>query len=502
MPRTGRLALLLLLMITFVIAVPTQAQDPSQLVIVIGEEPPNLDPGEGTIIALNTYRNTYEALVTRDPQTGEILPELATSWELMDDTTWRFHLREGVMFHDGTPFNAEAAAWNIGYLFNPDNNKHILGTVPEGISATAVDEYTLDITTPDPFPILPRALFFANMASPTAIQADTEHAFRTMVGTGPYAFKEWVPGERIVLTRNPDYWGGASEIDEVVYVWRNESSVRSAMVDAGEADIAAALDSRDTSTGNVVAINISETPFIRMDLPNPPLSDIRIRQAICMSIDRQNIADKLFGGYATPASQLVAPDVVGYSPDVPVYPFDLDAAKALVDAARADGVPVDNQITVYLSSGSGDITIQMMVAIVQWTSEIGLNLNIELNEPARHLAIARELPPPPDRLAIFWGQHGNEVGDAYYTIQAYYMPGGIHSTVDDPTFVEMFRTASQLSGPERQDALADVMLYQYEHVVATCPIVYMQYIYKLADGVTWQPRPDHLILAKDVVKAD
>ena len=96
---------------------------------------------------------------------------------------------------------------------------------------------------------------------------------------------------------------------------------------------------RDTSNGNVVAIDISETPFIRMDLPNPPLSDIRIRQAICMAIDRQNIAEKLFGGYASPATQLVAPDVVGYNPDISLYPFDLEQAKALVEAARAGRRP-------------------------------------------------------------------------------------------------------------------------------------------------------------------
>ncbi len=469
-----------------------------KLVIVIGEEPPNLDPGEGTIIALNTYRNTYETLVTRDPVTGELAPELALSWEQVDPTTWRFKLREGVLFHDGEPFNAEAAAWMINYLFDPANNKHILGNVPEGTKARAVDTYTLDVTTPEPFPVLPRALFFANIASPKAIQADTEGAFRTMVGTGPYKFKEWVAGEKLVLTRNEDYWGGKPDIEEVEYIWRAESSVRSAMVDAGEAQIAAALDPRDAAAGNIVAISISETPFIRMDLPNPPLSDIRIRKAICLSIDRQNIAEKLFSGYATPATQLIAPDVVGYNPDIPLIPFDQEQAKALVEEAKADGVPVDKKITVYLASSAGEITLQMMIAIVTWANEAGLNLNLELNEPAKHREIARQLPVPPERLAIFWGQHGNEMGDASYTISAYYMPGGIHSTLNDPKFVELYEKARQLSGPERQTALAEVMKYQADNVVATCPIVHIKYIYKLGNGVQWQPRPDHLILAKDV----
>lgn len=480
---------------------PEGEEETQSIVVVIGEEPPNLDPGEGTIIALNTYRNTFETLVTRDAVTGELLPELALSWEPVDDTTWRFELRQGVIFHDAEPFNAEAAAWMINYIADPANNKHVQGSF-NGAVATAVDEYTLEVTTPEPYPVLPRAMFFLNMASPKAIQADTDEAFRTMVGTGPYIFKEWIAGDRLVFTRNPDYWGEQPKIDEIVYIWRGESSVKSAMVDAGEAQIAVALDSRDTSTGNIVAIPISETPFIRMDLPNPPLNDIRIRQAICLSIDRQNIADKLFGGYAVPATQIIGPDVVGYSKDIPLLSFDQEEAKRLVDEARADGVPVDEQITVYLSNTVGDVTLQMMVAVVTWANEAGLNLNIELNESAKHREIARALPVPEDRLAIFWGQHGNEMGDAAFTIPGYYLPGGLHSTrADDQVFFDLYAEASKLTGPERQEALAKVMEYQAENIVATCPIVHIKYIYKLADGLQWQPRPDHLILAKDMVFA-
>ncbi|RJP54229.1 MAG: hypothetical protein C4586_00195 [Anaerolineaceae bacterium] len=482
------------------IATETPAQV-KRLVVVIGEEPPNLDPGEGTIIALNTYRNTYETLVAHDAS-GALVPLLATSWEQTNDTTWRFHLREGVKFHDGEPFNAEAVAWILNYLYDPDNNKHILGNVPTGTTAASVDEYTIDVTTPEPFPALPAALFFANIASPKAVQADTDGAFRTMVGTGPYKFKEWVAGEKLVVEKFPEYWGGdVSDIQEVEYTWRNESAIRSAMAETGEANIAVALDPADTKSGNVIAIPISETPFIRMDLPNPPLSDIRIRRAICLSIDRQNIADKLYGGYAVPATQLIGPNVVGYNKDIPLIPYDPAAAKALIEEAKADGVPVDKKITVYLRSTSDNTTLQMMLAILAAANEVGLNLNLELNEAAKHQAIARQLPVPEDRLAIFWGQHGNEMQDASFTIQAYYMPGGIHSTLNNEIgqkFVEMYQVASKLSGSERQTALAEVMKYQADNVVATCPIVHIQYIYKLSDGVQFQPRADHMILASEV----
>lgn len=473
-----------------------------KLVVVIGEEPPNLDPGEGTIIALNTYRNTFETLVGHDGKTGAMVPELALSWEPTNPTTWRFVLRQGVKYHDGDVFNAESAAWTINYLYDPANNKHILGNVPAETKATAVDEYTLDISTPEPFPALPSTMFFANMASPEAIKADTDGAFRTMVGTGPYKFKEWVAGDKLVFEKSADYWGDdVSDIQEIDYIWRNETAIRSAMAETDEANIAVALGPLDTTTGNAIAVPISETPFIRMDLPNAPLSDIRIRQAMCMLIDRKSIADKLYGGFATPATQLFGSNVVGYNPDIPLIQYDPEQAKKLIEEAKADGVPVDKKVTVYLRSGSDIITIQMMVAILTAANEAGLNLNMELNEAAKHKTISRELPVPADRLAIFWGQHGNEMQDASFTIQGYYMPGGIHSTLNDQigkTFVDMYKAASQLSGPERQKGLAEVMKYQADNVVATCPIVYIQYIYKLSDGVKFQPRADHLILAKEV----
>jgi len=170
------------------------AAKPGKLVIVIGEEPPNLDPGEGTIIALNTYRNTYEALVTRDAATGEIIPELALSWEATNETTWRFKLREGVKFHDGEPFNAEAAAWMLNYLYNPDNNKHILGTVPAGTTATAVDEYTLDVTTPEPFPVL-KSNTSGGRKGPCAAQ--------WLIPARLTSLRQWVPAIQPLVTLSP-----------------------------------------------------------------------------------------------------------------------------------------------------------------------------------------------------------------------------------------------------------------------------------------------------------
>ncbi|MGI8643219.1 MAG: ABC transporter substrate-binding protein, partial [Thermomicrobiales bacterium] len=106
-------------------------------------------------------RNVMEALLNRDPETNELIGELATSWEQTDDVTWRFSLREDVTFHNGDPFNAEVAAFGINYTWSPENNFQIYQYVGPDMNATVVDEYTIDVTTESPDPILPSRLYFS-----------------------------------------------------------------------------------------------------------------------------------------------------------------------------------------------------------------------------------------------------------------------------------------------------------------------------------------------------
>ena len=117
------------------------------VMIVLPEEPPNLDPGYVGLSHIPVTRNIYEVLVNRDPVSGDLVPELATEWTQVDDTTWRFKLREGVKFQDGEPFNAEAAAWMINYLYAEENATHVRGSMGPQITAKVVDDYTIDVKT-------------------------------------------------------------------------------------------------------------------------------------------------------------------------------------------------------------------------------------------------------------------------------------------------------------------------------------------------------------------
>lgn len=139
--------------------------------------------------------------------------------------------RQGVKFHNGVPFNAEIVAWNL--TTQSDQKMLAYATLGQKVSPKVVDSYTIDVSTETPDPILPLRLRSVMMGEPKAIEADPQG--KNMIGTGAYKLDQWIPGQRIVLVSNPDYWGGEPPIKKATFVWRTESSVRTAMLRAGEA---------------------------------------------------------------------------------------------------------------------------------------------------------------------------------------------------------------------------------------------------------------------------
>lgn len=470
--------------------------NPTEITVVVPEEPPNLDWGYVGLSHLPVTRNVYEALVTRDPATGQLIPELAVSWEQLDEFTWRFNLREGVTFGDGTPFNAEVAKWNIETLSNPELNKHVFSGFGQQYQVTVVDDYTIDIkATADPDPIMPLRLYWLHITTPQAVEADPE--FQNMVGTGAYVMDEWVKGERIVLSANPNYWGGEPAIKKATFIWRAESSVRAAMVQADEADIAAWLAPQDSGPIRTLGANIPETPFMRFD-PYPPLDDLRVRQAICMSIDRDAIARQIFAGYAVPATLIITKDVVGYNDQVPMFPYDPEAARELIAQAKADGVPVDKELTIIGRKGIYPNATENMEALQGWMADIGLNAKLQMLETSGWVEQTLLKPQPPDRLGLLQSSHGNEAGDGIFTLMGYYKSGATQNAFEDPKMDEMIAKASVLTGEARQAAIAEAFAYEHDNILQSCPMVHIQALWGLSGRLNWEPRFDNLVLVKTV----
>jgi peptide/nickel transport system substrate-binding protein len=489
-------------------SVRAQAAEPSgKIVLSMTVEPDTLENWRSySTDGHPVLRNVQEALLNRDPVTNELVGELATSWEQTDDVTWRFTLRQGVTFHNGEAFNAEVAAFGINYTWSPENNFQIYQYVGPDMTATAIDEYTVDVVTEAPDPILPSRLYFSPLPSMRQVQEQPDTLPDNPIGTGPYMLQEWNRGQYIRVVANPDWWGRTAEdargqvtIQEAEFVFRGESAVRAAMVTSGEAQLARFLSPEDcATTPQCKTASSVETIFLRLDTMHPAMKDIRVRQAIGLAVDKQAIADQLFGG-GEPASQLVGPSATGYNEELQPYPYDMEGATALIAEAAAAGVAVDAPITVVTRQGIYLRNDEFAEYVASQLNQIGLTASSEVIEIAQYNQQydINYSNVPEDRGWIATNPHGNEIMDVSSTAQAYYSCEGGSSTYCNPALDEALAAAIPLTGEERDAALAEVTRMFYEDYGAI-PVIHMPLNYGLAANLTWEPRLDGFMLLKEM----
>lgn len=467
------------------------AQEQETVVVVLPEEPPDLDPFYYALSHIPVTRNIYDALVERDAQGTGLLPGLATEWTATTPTTWQFTLRSGVTYHNGEPFNAESAAFAINYVMNNQ-------TQATGTAAAAIEDLTLEVTSPTPDPALPLKLYTIGLPEPQSFQADPVAALRAPIGTGAYRLVDYKGGDRITVEAYPDYWGDAPAITAAEFVYRTESSVRVSMITAGEADIARDIAPQDAEQARTVAVTIPETPFLRLDVPSPPLNDLRVRQAIDAAIDRSALARTVFGGYAEPAGQIITPSVVGYNPALTPSPYDPERAKELIAAAEADGTPVELELTIFGRNGIYPNAGEAMEIVQAWLQAVGLNVTVNMMDVKPWTDIILQQPIPEDRRGIIQSSAGAEIGDPIGSVAGYFTSTGSQSPLRDPQVDEMHAAAQVLEGEERDQALQDLFAYVQETHLPVIPMVHLQAIYAVSDRITWEPRTDNLILLKYV----
>lgn len=434
--------------------------------IVLQQEPPTLEACEANLTSTGVVvrSNITEPLVERNPSTGELDPLLATEWTATGDTEWTFTLREGVTFQDGTPFDAEAAAFAIDRAVNSDLGCGVEGYVfgDADLEIEAVDATTLTVTTATPDPILPLKLSFVEIVPPST---DTAAKVREPIGTGPYKIKKWDAGTKLTLERNDDYWGDAPAYATAEYQWRSEGTVRAAMITSGEADIAMGLGPDDGAGDLGLDYPNNETVGLRLTAEIAPLNDVRVRQAINFAIDKQGITDSLYAGAHTVAAQLVPEGVVGHNPALKPWEFDLAKAKALVAEAKADGVPVDEKITIVARNAQFPKVSETSQVLQEQLTQAGLNVELKMVDTSQHLQY--QLRPfvtneGPIALLI---QHGNQAGDAAFSVDQYMTTTGAQSVYGTAEFDAMLKAASVLTGSDREKAYQEIFAYQNEEIV-------------------------------------
>ncbi|MBB3605367.1 peptide/nickel transport system substrate-binding protein [Mycolicibacterium sp. BK556] len=462
--------------------------DANTLRIVLQQEPPTLEPCESSLTSTGIVvrSNITEPLIERDPNTGDLQPLLATEWRQASPNQWIFTVRDGVTFSNGVPFTAEDAAFSIDRAVNSDLQCNVDGYVfgDEKLKLSAPDANTLQVSTEEPDPILPLRISFVEIVPRTT---STKEKVREPIGTGPYAIENWDFGQNLVLKRNDTYWGPKPAFTRAEYQWRSEGSVRAAMITNDEADIATGLGPEDGAGNLGVPFQNNETTALRMQATEAPLNDMRVRQAINYAVNRDGIVKALFRGLGQPASQLIPSGVVGYNDTLALWPHDPAKAKQLIDGARADGVPVDRQIRLIGRTAQFPNISETIEVLQSEFADIGLNVKIEMMDTSNQLQYQlRPFPsnPGPYLLMIM---HGNQAGDAAFTMDQYMLSDGPQSAYGTPEFDNKIRAAEALTGQQRQDAFAKLFAEEPQDIMQFAYIAHMRGILGKSPRVSYTP---------------
>lgn len=465
--RTGRLAATVF---AIGLASPALAEE---ITVVLSEELDIVDPCEASRSNLGRVmlQNVSETLTEMIPGEG-VQPRLATSWEELEGGTWRFRLREGVTFTDGTAFDAGDVAHSIA-RFQGDAISCEIGAKFFGgieLNTTVVDEHTIDIT-PDPAqPIMPLlAATITVVPSETPMDAFVDEP----VGTGPYVWDEYVRGQHIKLSANPDYWGEPGAVTSATYVFRSDAAVRAAMVATGEADIAPNIALQDATTEMDFSYPNSETLFLRLDHETPPLDDVRVRQALNHAVDREAFIGTVLADGTLLATGMTPPSTLGYNHDLEPFAYDLDKAKALLAEAAADGVPVDTEITLYGRIGNFSNVQETMEALLAMFEEAGFNMTLRMVEVAEWLDHYSKPFTEGRGPEIVKAMHDNANGDPVFSMYFKYACEGLQSGLCDETIDDMIAEATAQTGAEREATWSELFRYIHEDAVADVMLFHM-----------------------------
>ncbi len=483
-----RSTLLLTAALTALPLAPVYAQKPGEVTIVLGEDIDLVEPCMATRsnIGRIILQNVSETLTQYDVKGGKgVLPRLAESWTDQGNGTWRFNLRKGVKFSNGSAFDANDVKHSVERAMSDKltcETPRYFGDTK--LSLNVVDDSTIDVTANPPQPILPLL-----MSLVTIVPSETPMTFvRDPVGTGPYKLTQWNQGQNITLEQRDDYWGQAPAVKKATYVFRTDPAVAAAMVAKGEADLAPSIAAADaTDPKRDVSYLNSETLYLRIDSSVAPINDKRVREALNLAIDRGAFIGTLLPKGTIEAAAMVPPTTLGWNPNVKTFPFDPEKAKKLLAAAKADGVPVDTKLYLIGRSNLFPGVVEVVEAIQQMLQDVGFNVEVQMLEVAQIEQLYNKPfkeGRPPQMLVV---QHDNSRGDPVFSMFYKYDSKGRQSGISDPKVDEMIAKASAATGPERAKLWSDLIAYVHDDVIADVLLFHMVSFARIGDRIVFKP---------------
>lgn len=364
---------------------PPVAEAKTDIVIATAVDFITMDPADANdTLSGSCQRTMMEGLFGFDDQM-KVIPLLATEYTANEQATeFTIKLREGVKFTDGALWNADAAIANLNRLADQTQGlkrNSLFKIIKENVK---VDENTIKIVLSEPFGAMINTLAHpaALMVSPLALEKYGKDVKSNPVGTGRYVFKEWTPGVSLTVTRNDEYWGGASDFTSITFKPVTESGSRIAMLQSGDADFIFPVPTEHMETLKADAnITVSAIPsiitrYITLNVEKEPFNNPKVRQALNYAMDKDAYGKIVYNGLVDKMDSLIAPNVQYYSGQTP-YEFNIEKAKALLTEA---GYPNGFETTLWTSNTTTSVKAGQFIQ--QQYAAIGVNVKVEAMETA------------------------------------------------------------------------------------------------------------------------
>ncbi|HLL50146.1 MAG TPA: ABC transporter substrate-binding protein [Thermomicrobiales bacterium] len=483
-------------------------------------DPRTIDTQEGYIACANIY----DCLVLYELGSTTLRPGLAESWEISDDgLTYTFNLRQGVNFHDGAPFNADAVVtWfnsikegAPGSQFDATRMVYMQDFISSWIdSVEAVDESTVRMTLPEPYsPLLANlAIPIAGIVSPTAIEAGLDSVAVNPSGTGAFRLarpEDWTRDSQLVLEANPDYWGGAPKVEQFIIRVVPEGSTRLQQVEAGELDIAWALTPEDVERArenpDLVVVEDAglNTNCVELNTTKEPFTSKEVRQALNYAVNKEELSEGLYNGNMVPAGGVLPPVDWAYNPDLQSYAYDPDRARELLaEAGYDEGNPLTFTFMAYtIPRGYNPVGDRLATAIQEYWSEVGVEAEIQTAEWTQYRA-DRRADMFQCSLSGWQGDNGDPDNFLYSLLAGASKGAGNTAFYENPEVDALLRQAQEVSDQEERTEL----YHQAEQlIVDDAPWVFLGYqkhqVVTRANITDFQLQPTYIYYMSGVSKA-
>lgn len=428
---------------------------------------------------------------------GSLQPMLATEWS-GDGLEWRFKLREGVIFHDGSTMTADDVVYSFNRILDPNNPQPSgfakdFGRYVANVEATGELEVTL--TTPTRDPLLPFRLdsYWASIIPRAATEAADPATLQFKpIGAGPFKVVEFRTDDRIVLEQHRVYWGGTSNVDQVIVRFIPETATRIAALQAGDVDLITQVPVDQITvvdgTPGIHSVNsfVRNYMTINFNTVKGPTADLNVRRALALAIDRELIVDALWEGKTRAMNDYLLPGIFGYDPDRPVFPYDPDAARAALEASAYAGESINFQATAGYYANDDPV----MTAVTQMWRDVGLTVNQELLEGSAFLDqyFAGEVMTNLQSRGASGGDASllfKDWGPGTLWVPAYYAP--------PEEFQELLVRTSESFDQEQRYADFRRMAAIFDEDLPFTPLYQNVDIFGIRDGIDWEPNPSFLI---------